>query len=191
VDIEQPHPIEQPAQPDGISVTFKHTEEDLLRFQKFSMWKVPRIRKRNLLRLVAIPLMLIVLYTLMGMEAVISVPVTVALTLVWVAYFFWRARSMTLKAARDIPYFYEKQSITVTPRGIEQIYEGGESVTNWKAVHEIVDSGEQILFYSTPKIASFVSYKAFSNESEARRFLELAQSWWQEARNRPSSSNYL
>jgi hypothetical protein len=186
VDNEIAARIEEPAHTDSLSVTFKHTEEDLLRFQKFSMWKVPRIRRRNLLRLVAIPLMLIVLYTLMGMDAVIAIPVTVALTLVWVAYFFWRAKSMTLKAARDIPYFYEKQSMTVTPRGIEQIYEGGEAVTKWKAVHEIVDSGEQILFYLTPKIASFVSYKAFTNESEARRFLELARGWWKEARNESS-----
>jgi hypothetical protein len=191
VDIEQPHPIEQPAQPDGISATFKHTEQDILRFLNYSMWKVPRLRRgilRNiLLGLIPILYGISVIYSLIGLEFPADIATAAILFPLWVKFYLGRDRNSTLKWTRETPYFYNQQTVTITPQGFELIFQGGESVMNWKEVYEIRDSGEQVLFYLTPKKAAFVPYSAFINETEARRFVDQAQAWWREARSESSN----
>ena len=65
-----------------------------------------------------------------------------------------------------------KHKFDISPEGIHEFTELGDSATNWKAVENIVKTNEYVYIHIRPSSAAIIPKRVFSNESAFDQFAQ-------------------
>ena len=163
-----------------MEINYALEPEDLWRFNKLLIKRVPAYKFRFLFRLVTIPVATLLLFLSQQFASWVCLAATVCVAFVWIAFCAWSLKRHYLKGIQEQPGLLGKKELEINPAGIQLKASIADSFMPWNAFSEIVEDKDQILFFVNPKYAVVIPKHAFSGQEEANRFFTSAQAYWKE-----------
>lgn len=158
-----------------MEVTFALTPEDLWTFNQFVIRRTASFKLRIALRFASVPLFLIVFCAAAGFatwQCFLFGAVTAA---AWVPFCLWSSRWQVTRTARKRSAVLDKQTVSISAKGMRQVNIQSDSLIWWTALLEISESAAQIMFFSDKQYAFVVPKRAFTSQAEAQAFLDKAR----------------
>lgn len=166
-----------------MEVTFALTPEDLWTFNLYVLRRTPSFKLRSGVNFALLPLCLTAFCSLAGFgiwQCLLFGAVSAA---VWVPFLLWLARWQTARNARKRRAVLDKQTVSLSAKGVRQVNTQADSLIWWTALLEVGESTTQIMFFTDANRAYLVPKRAFSSQAEAQAFLDKARRYRDAALN--------
>lgn len=158
-----------------MEVTFVLTPEDLWTFNQFVIRRTFSFKLRMAVGFAFVPLCLIVFSALAGFATWQCFLFGAVTAVVWVPFYLWSARLQVTRTARKRRSVLEKQTISISAKGMRQVNIQSDALVWWASILEVSESATQIMFFSDKHYAFLVPKRAFSSLAEAQAFLGKAR----------------
>ncbi len=158
-----------------MEVTFVLTPEDLWIFNQFVIRRTASFKLRVGARFAFVPLCLILFSALSGYAAWQCILFGLAAAVIWVPFCLWSSRWETTRIGRKRRAVLEKQTVSISAKGMRQVNIQSDSLIWWTAILEVSESATQIMFFSDKHYAFLVPKRAFTSLAEAEAFLDKAR----------------
>lgn len=158
-----------------MEVTFVLTPEDLWTFNQFVIRRTASFKLRIALRYASVPLFLIMFCAVSGFAAWQCVLFGAVTAVVWAPFCLWSSRWETTRSGRKRRAVLEKQTVSISAKGMRQVNIQSDSLIWWTAILEVSESATQIMFFSDKHYAFLVPKRAFTSQAEAQAFLDKAR----------------
>ncbi len=158
-----------------VEVTFVLTPEDLWTFNQFVIRRTTSFKLRMAVGFAFVPLCLIVFSSLAGFATWQCFLFGAVTAVVWVPFYLWSFRWQSARTARKRRAVLEKQTVSISAKGMRQVNIQSDALIWWTAILEVSESTTQIMFFSDKHYAFLVPKRAFTSLAEAEAFLEKAR----------------
>ena len=160
-----------------MEITYALEPEDLWRYSKFVINRVPAFRAKFGFRLVIVPLGLFLLFAIQGFPLWLSLLVGFGFAVIWVPFCLWSARRHQYRLVRDQPDLLAKRSLKIGPEGVRQVTSHADTLMQWSSFTEITESSGQLCLFMNRRFAIVIPKRAFTGPEEARSFFEASKNY--------------
>lgn len=167
-----------------MDVTYAVTLDDFLELQKFNHRRQP---KNPLVHPATITLIMIIGWAILFHSLVRGV-IYGCLGGLFAFFLMPLQRKQRAKAwAAKNPAYFGETTLSISPEGFRFKNSAEDSSARWTAVRDIVENKPCLYLFFGGSGALVIPERAFKSPDEARRFLDLANSYWKSAKPSPES----
>jgi hypothetical protein len=166
-----------------LETTFPLTTDDYWQFTQFVTRRTPALRRAALLRMVILPLVLAVEFSVLHLTWLWFILLLVVLTAAWVSYLRWAMKKAAARTVQMRTGAVGMHTVRIGADGFRQQSTVMESFVRWEKIIEIAQSPHHIAFFMGPAFAFIVPLSAFPDAAQRGVFLETARAYWRSARD--------
>ena len=160
-----------------VEITYALEPEDLWKYNKFVINRVPAFKAKFGLRLVVVPLGLFLLSVVQSLPLWISLLAGLGFAAVWVPFCLWSARRHQYRSVRDQPDLLSKRTLKIGLEGVRQITSHADTLMQWSSFTEITENKEQLYLFMNRRFAIVIPKRVFTGPEEAHAFLEASRNY--------------
>jgi len=166
-----------------LEITYTITPDDLWRYNKLVVDRVPAWRLQGLFRYAFVPVCVFVFYSVLNMTIELRLLATLVALIVWIPFCLWSAKRQNRLVINNRPGVIGLHTLSIKPEGIHQKTSLAEAMIQWSAICDIDQNKDVIGLFMDKRYALVVPKRTFATPAEAERFFATSHAYWRSAKD--------